>query len=142
MVHKALSSLIGGAGVVDASLDRAQQMLSDILRSPEDASNSLAAQAFDEVDEAATRHGSELKELVRDMQDIVVLSCCRSVGPASKERLLQSLTDAFGRDISNLISRLMHAREKMFGLSEQSGRRKRPAKKPGKRAATAGEVGG
>ena len=47
------------------------------------------------VNQAATGHDS----LVCKMQDILVLSCCRSVDPADKGMLLRSFTDASGRNI-------------------------------------------
>ena len=123
------------------ALSRALKCLETIQCSPATVASSVAANALDYVDEvAATKVAlAEVRFVLRDVQDVVILCCCRGTDPHDADAwvvLRPRLNQAFGRNLewksqkngNELASRLGNAFYHLFEqrLSRTRARRRRP----------------
>ena len=104
-----------------------EALLSDIEVCPGEFANASAARALNLIDNAKVEHNTiVVADLARRMQDIVVLTCCRSLtDPTSKGMLCRSFTAAFGCEIDlGKKGRLLNAR---WQVLERNSLKKRGA---------------
>ena len=101
-------------------LDEVSDLLLQLTLAPDTAGDNLAACALDLVNETAVARPGVVRALQKDLQDLVVLCCCRWVAATDKEGLRARFALAFGREITTerLNSNLFNARFQLFFFGE------------------------